>query len=328
MPTPKYPSVDIYLFPGLAISIACSNRMKGTELAQIFRTEVPRPTKVEGDAWGLDATTEDILRLIEADPDDLIADSFSGYLGYCTTGGDDDLRFLFPSILRIWESALYERDSWFTQYFHAEVCRTDFVERALSPRLREATYDFIIRPLSDRLGSETSLSVKGVSTSHDWFGYVASFGVFTTAIPALWSEIWESERAGHAIALLQYLSCLIYDGSNPIFAPWTCEKGGGPPELWGFDSVGFDESWKSENVDFMSTALAPGRISVWLERTSTLHSDSQISEFSDFLLDEFAGSAREVDERIRLLLIALQTPSGVGIVTWDSLRGASGNLKS
>ena len=301
--------------------------MRSTELAQIFRKAVPRPTSVEGDSWGLDATTEDILRLIEADPDSLRPDDFSGYLGYCTTGGDDDLRFLFPPILRIWASALYERDSWFTQYFHAEVCGTDFVERALSSALREAACDFMVRALSDRIGSEASLSVKGVSTSHDWFGYVASFGVFTTAIPALWSVILGSDRPGHAMALLQYLSCLIYEDSNPIFAPWTCDKGGGPPELWGFDSVGFDEAWKEENVDFMSTALTAGRITDWLERASVVHSGSEIAEFSSFFLNELAGASRVVDERIRLLLIALQTPSGVGIVTWDSLRSAATNPK-
>jgi hypothetical protein len=294
--------------------------MTSNELAQIFRKEVPRPTRVEGDSWGLDATTEDILRLIDSSPDSLKPGDFSGYLGYCTTGGDDDLKFLFPPILRIWESELYERDSWFTQYFHAEVCRTDFVERALSPRLREAACNFMVRALSARLGSEKSLSVKGVSTSHDWFGYVASFGVFTTAIPTLWSEIWESEQPGHAIALLQYLSCLIYKDSNPIFAPWTCDNGGGPPELWGFDSVGFDESWKDENVDFMSKALTSARIREWLERTSALHSGSQIAEFSCFFLDELAGAGEAVDERINLLLVALRIPSGVEFFTWDSLR--------
>lgn len=301
--------------------------MTSTELAQIFRKAVPRPTNVEGDSWGLDATTEDILRLIEADPDLLKPDDFSGYLGYCTTGGDDDLRFLFPPILRIWASDLYERDSWYTQYFHAEVCRTDFVERALTPKLRQAACDFMVTALSDRLGFESALSVKGVSTSHDWFGHLASFGVFTTAIPALWSEIWKSERAGHAVALLQYLSCIVYEDSNPIFAPWTCDKGGGPPELWGYDSVGFDEAWKDENVDFLSTALTSDRISEWLERTSALHASSQIAEFSSIFHEDLAATAGEVDERISLMLMALRTPSGVGIVTWDSLRGAATNPK-
>lgn len=301
--------------------------MTSTELAKIFHKEVRRPTKVVGDSCGVDATTEEIQRLIEADPETLKPADFSGYLGYCTTGGDDDLRFLFPPILRIWDSTLYEHDSWFTQHFHAEVCRTDFLERALSPTLREAACAFMVGVLSERIGSEQALSVKGASTSHDWFGYVASFGVFTNSIPALWSAIWESQQPGHAVALLQYLSCLIYEDSNPIFAPWTRDKGGGPPELWGFDSVGFDEAWKQENVSFMTTALTTARISDWLERASALHSDSQVSELSDCFLDELASKTREVDERIRLLLIALQAPSGAGIVTWDSLRSAAANPK-
>ena len=301
--------------------------MTSTELAKIFHKEVRRPTKVVGDSCGVDATTEEIQRLIEADPETLKPADFSGYLGYCTTGGDDDLRFLFPPILRIWDSALYEHDSWFTQHFHAEVCRTDFLERALSPTLREAACAFMVGALSERIGSEQALSVKGASISHDWFGYVASFGVFTNSIPALWSAIWESQQPGHAVALLQYLSCLIYEDSNPIFAPWPRDKGGGPPELWGFDSVGFDEAWKQENVSFMTTALTTARISDWLERASALHSDSQVSELSDCFLDELASKTREVDERIRLLLIALQAPSGAGIVTWDSLRSAAANPK-
>lgn len=297
--------------------------MTSTELAEIFHKEVPRPSSVEGDSWGVDATTDDILRLIDSPPDSLKAGDFSGYLGYCTTGGDDDLRFLFPPILRIWASELHTRDSWFTQYFHDEVCRTDFVGRALSPMLREASCRFMIGALSDRIGSETSLSVKGKTTSHDWFGYVASFGVFTTEIPALWSGIWESGEPGHAIALLQYLSCLIYEDSNPIFAPWTCNEGGGPPELWGYDSVGFDESWKEPNVGFMSTALTSARIHDWLVRTAELHPGTQIAEFSHFFLDELAGAAGAVDERIGLLLAALQIPSGVGFHTWASLRGST-----
>lgn len=293
--------------------------MKGEELSQTFRKEVPKPTNVQGDSWGLDATTEDILRLIDSPPDQLIAEDFSGYLGYCTTGGDDDLRFLFPPILRIWETALYERDSWFTQYFHHEVCRTDFVERALSASLRQATCDFMVRALSDRLASEKSLSIRGVSTSHDWFGYVASFGVFTTAIPSLWAKVWDSEKLGHAVALLQYLSCLLYEDSNPIFAPWTCDKGGGPPQLWGYDSVGFGESWKEENLAFLSSALSSDAIRDWLACTLVRHSGEHASLVAKEFLLHLDGCPTDVDLRIELLLTALRIPSGIGIVSWASL---------
>ena len=299
-----------------------ANEMTGIELAKIFREEVPRPTNVQGDSWGVDATTEDILRLIDSPPDSLIADDFAGYLGYCTSGGDDDLRFLLPPILRIWETELYQRESWFTQYFHAEVCRADFIERALSPRLRQATGKFMVRALSARLADEKSLSIHGVSTSHDWFRYVASFGVCTTGISSLWTRVWQSNDHGHATALLQYLSCLFYEDSNPIFAPWTCDKGGGPPELWGYDSVGFGESWKEENLVFLSSSLTSDSIRVWLEGTLKRHSGRQAAEVAKIFLRHLDACASDVDERIHLLLVALRTPSDVGIVTWSSLRDA------
>jgi len=299
--------------------------MNSSELSQIFQQELSRPTNVQGDSWGLDATTEEIILLIETPPDKLTADDFSGYLGYCTTGGDDDLRYLFPPILRIWETQLYERDSWFTQYFHQEVSRTNFIERALSPRLKQAALAFMVRALAERLASEKSLSISGVCTSHDWFGYIASFGVFTTAVPALWNHIWDSENQGHAIAILQYLSCLIYEDSNPIFAPWTCDKGGGPPELWRFDSVGFDESWKQENLKFVSSALNTNSIRDWLRSTSNRHSGEQIAKTATSFLTHLEATENDVSERIKLLLIALQTPSGVEITTWDSLRDIATN---
>ncbi len=302
-----------------------SIKMTYSELARVFRNEAPRPSEVEGDPYGLDATTEDILRLIEADPDSLTAEDFSGYLGYCTTGGDDDLRFLLLPILRIWESELYNRDGWFTQYFHEEICRTDFLERALGSKAKEAVQRFMVRALSGRIGAEDSLSVEGMSGSHNWFGYLASFGVCTTAFPVLWTRIWESGRAGHATALLQYLSCLLYEGGNPVFAPWTCDKGGGAPELWGYDSVGFREAWKRGNLDFFSSALTSESIGKWLERAEAVHSGSRIAGFARRFLDHLAVSAWEVDERIGLLLTALRTPSHPGIVTWDSLRAAAGN---
>jgi hypothetical protein len=302
--------------------------MTSTQLARIFLQEVPKPTEVSGDTWGVDATAEDILRLIDRPPDTLTAEDFSGYLGYCTTGGDDDLRFLFPPILRIWEAELYQRDSWFTQYFHAEICRTNFVERALSERLRRASKDFMVRALSERLASEHSLRIHGMSTSHDWFGYLASFGVFTTEISSLWSQVWQSDKLGHAVALLQYLSCLLYEDDNPIFAPWTCDKGGGPPELWRYDSVGFGERWKEENLNFLSSALSSGSIREWLNRASENHAEDQVGAVAANFLRRLDDCAPEVDERIELLLIALRAPSDVGIVTWRSLREAATESKS
>ena len=291
-----------------------------TQLTKIFQANTHRPTTAQGDPYGIEATSEQILELIDADPDSLKAHDFVDYLGYCTTGGDADLRYLLPPILRIWESSLYEPDSWFTNYFHAELGRTNIIIRALNPKLREAVYAFMVKALSQKISTETALSVEGKSPCHDWFGHLASFGVFTTEIETLWTVIWESEQSGHAIALLQYLSCLIYEESNPIFAPWTCDKGGGPPGLWEFDSIGFDEAWQQENLNFMASALTPQRIAGWLKRTAQLHAGKDIAEFANYFLHELSNNSNEVDERIKLLLIALKMPSGIDCITWESLR--------
>ena len=45
-----------------------ANEMTGIELAKIFREEVPRPTNVQGDSWGVDATTEDIFFSLHCEP--------------------------------------------------------------------------------------------------------------------------------------------------------------------------------------------------------------------------------------------------------------------
>jgi len=238
------------------------------------------------------------------------------------------LRYLFPPILRIWETELYQRDSVFVQYFHEEVCRTDFIERALSDPLRRASTDFMVRALSDRLAAESSLSIHGRTTSHDWFGFLASFGVFTPALSSLWSQVWQSSQRGHAVAVLQYLSCLLYEDENPIFAPFICDKGGGPPQLWGYDSVGFGECWKKENLNFLSAALSSRNIREWLERASENHAEDQVGTVAANFLRRLDGCAPEVDQRIELLLTALRTPSGVGIVTWHSLLDAATRPKS
>ncbi len=167
----------------------------------------------------------------------------------------------------------------------------------------------MLRALSDRLGTEKALRIHGASTSHDWFGYVASFGVFTTAFPALWDQVWQSDELGHATALLQYLSCLIYEDSNPIFAPWTCDKGGGPPEICEYDSVGFDESWKPENLAYLSSALGSEAIREWLEGTSRRDSGQQVAEVAKCFLLRLEEHPIDVDGRIRRLLTELGTPS-------------------
>jgi len=280
-----------------------------TDIIKAFSKEVTRPVNIEGDPFGIDATTEEITKLVNKPSDQLTANDFSGYLGYCTTGGDDDLRFLFPSILRIWESELYKQDSWFTQYFHAELCRTDFIERALSERLKTVTIEFMVRALSDRLNSETALHVSGSSTHHNWFGQIASFGVYTKKIDMLWELIWNSKKQGHTVAILQYLSCILYDTDNPIFTPWTCKKGGGAPTIWEYNSVGFKEHWKSENLKYLSKALCSDTIRKWLNNTHKRFDSQCIRKMAQDFIIKLDTDVHRVDQRCANLISALSIPT-------------------
>ena len=294
-------------------------RMKLCDVISAFEREVTKPTDVRGDSWGVDATTEDITRLIETPPDQLIAQDFLGYLGYCTTGGDADLLYLFPPILRIWEEELRNSEGRFTQYFHEEICRTNFIERALSSDLREVVIGFMIRALSERIGSEHSLRVAGKSTTHDWFGYFASFGVYSKAVDTLWNKLWTSTHPGHVIAILQYLSCLLYEEDNPVFSPRTCIAGGGAPELWGFDSVGFDESWKAENLAYLEASLGSSSVREWLARISAIFPNQPIGELAKEFTGRLDANPAKVDLRCEALVLFLGTPSDVSSHSWKSV---------
>jgi hypothetical protein len=59
-----------------------------------------------------------------------------------------------------------------------------------------------------------------------------------------------------AIAVVQYISCLIYpENENPVFAPRTPNGGGGPPCLWGFEGHLYTHRWLEPNVTFLKKAL-------------------------------------------------------------------------
>jgi hypothetical protein len=51
------------------------------------------------------------------------------------------------------------------------------------------------------------------------------------------------------------------DNENPIFAPWTPDREGGPPVLWEFEGYLFKHRWLEANVDFLRRALTEEGVS-------------------------------------------------------------------
>jgi hypothetical protein len=53
---------------------------------------------------------------------------------------------------------------------------------------------------------------------------------------------------------------------NPIFAPWTPDRGGGPPCLWEFGGHLYEHRWQDNNIGFLKQTLTPHAIGDVLRR--------------------------------------------------------------
>ena len=50
------------------------------------------------------------------------------------------------------------------------------------------------------------------------------------------------------------------ENENPVFAPWTSDRGGGPPCLWGFGGHLYNHRWLEANVNFLKETLNPQEV--------------------------------------------------------------------
>ncbi len=50
------------------------------------------------------------------------------------------------------------------------------------------------------------------------------------------------------------------ENENPVFAPWTPDRGGGPPCLWEFEGHLYDHRWQEPNVNFLKGILNVQRV--------------------------------------------------------------------
>jgi hypothetical protein len=95
--------------------------------------------------------------------------------------------------------------------------------------------------------------------------------VFLPDIADLWTPWWLLGTQGRAVAALQYVSALMYpNDDNPIFAPWTCTRGGGAPCLWDFDGHLYAHRWQDQNVGFLRQVLTVDTVSDLIRRAVDL----------------------------------------------------------
>lgn len=169
----------------------------------------------------------------------------------------DLLVFLLPICLTAWQEDLMaphgSKYGAFREQLSTAMARNVGFRELLAPEQCAAVSDFMRDVILDKIDQESELSFSGSGASpYSWIEAIGTFGTAFPAVDELWRIWWSGSTPGRACGILQYASVLMYpDERNPIFAPWTGDAGGGPPCLWETDGHIHEESWLSENVDFL-----------------------------------------------------------------------------
>jgi len=161
-----------------------------------------------------------------------------------------------PFCLRSWHEYLRNETfecPGFAELFYTVLERKDTFVGILTNDQRLAVWEFMSGSILEEIDAQEGLRFEGYpATPYRWIQALMTHGVIAPNIEHLWKDWWSLSTIGRAVAAVQYISCLVYPkNSNPVFAPYTREKGGGPPCLWEFDGYSNDFSWKIQNVEFL-----------------------------------------------------------------------------
>jgi hypothetical protein len=171
----------------------------------------------------------------------------------------DLFQYLFPVCLMDWHKTLSRNESCShgDAEFHRAISHGDILNKRLTSDQRDEVMAFFRDSFLVRLDDERGIEKSDSSTSA--YGWISRFNSLATVMPQIemiWSPWWSVATPGRAVCLLQYCSGLIYDScDNPLFDPWTRERGGGGPYLWENDSFIFDRGWMEPNIDFLRRTL-------------------------------------------------------------------------
>lgn len=166
----------------------------------------------------------------------------------------------------------------------------------------EAMAHYFASVLLLKMGRENELYHVGSGSSpYRWFSY---FNDFTMAFPYLdyvWERWWSLPNEPLTICMVQYASCLLYDiRENPVFAPRTPEKGGGPPEgFWHKQGLIYDPIPHPKNLLFLKSVLSVEYVHQKLIEASEKVSDPENSRIIKQILNEFSFQSIVLEERIK-----------------------------
>jgi hypothetical protein len=209
-----------------------------------------------------------LLRGERADASDLYY--FTHDLLYTDEIQDSLLAHVLPFCLEAWREDLHGQSGYggFVEYFYPLLANRQIFERHLKPAQTAAVSEFMRESIIEEIDQQQGLEYVGMSARpYRWFEAFTTYGVLLTDLDRLWNAWWSLDTVGRAIAVVQYLSWLMYrDDENPVFSPWTPDKGGGPPSLWAFGGFLYTNRWLEPNVQFLKRVLNPSGASEALNR--------------------------------------------------------------
>ena len=206
----------------------------------------------------------------------------------------DLLRYMLPICLDSWHKDLLDNGQsvygGFVEYFWVALAKPSLLQDHLTPGEYAAVETFMADAILDRIDQENELSFAGMDASpYTWFHAIGSFCVVFPALPSLWKRWWEMTTQGQACAVLQYLSCLLYEeGQNPIFSPWCQVGGGGPPCLWETAGLVYEKGWREENVKYLQATLTTAFIEDRLRYAARILKEGTLSPVPQQMINDFS----------------------------------------
>jgi hypothetical protein len=176
------------------------------------------------------------------------------------------LIYLLPFCLQAWRDDLrgtHDAYGGVIENFYPVLADRNIFDLHLTPKQSAVVSDFIRRTILEEIDEQRGLAFQGSRTRpYRWFRALTTYGVLRPDVDHLWNPWWSLGTLGRAVAVIQYISCLMYSEiENPVFAPWTPDGGGGPPCLWEFEGHLYEHHWLKSNVDFLKEVLTGRRVS-------------------------------------------------------------------
>jgi hypothetical protein len=180
--------------------------------------------------------------------------------------------YLLPFCLEAWREDLRGTGNGyggFAEYFYLVLANKQIFDKHLTQDQTTAVSEFMRESILEEIDDQRRLSYQGMGTRpYRWIAALTTHGVLLPDVDRLWTAWWSLSTVGRAIAVVQYISCLMYpNNENPIFAPWTRDAGGGPRCLWEFGGHLYTHRWLNANVRFIRGILNVGEASAVLNRS-------------------------------------------------------------